>query len=284
MEGRQIMAENDVYEVFALRYAERLERTRRESFIFADAHDSPHPIDYFVWVARNQSRTLVIDTGFDQEESRLRDRKILRLPAEALAMVDVDAQSVSDVIITHMHYDHAGTLQDFPAARFHLQADEMAYVTGPSMCQGDLSHPFTADHVCQMVRNVYSGRVSFSDGDAQIAPNITVHKIGGHTRGLQCVRVLTRRGWVVLASDASHFYENVQEEAVPHRAGRGGHAGGLPAPGGPGRQSRPHHSGPRPLGPRVLPGPEPKPRGHRLPAGRGPQDPAAMNRVRPLGP
>jgi glyoxylase-like metal-dependent hydrolase (beta-lactamase superfamily II) len=214
MEGRQIMAENDVYEVFALRYAERLERTRRESFIFADAHDSPHPIDYFVWVARNQSRTLVIDTGFDQEESRLRDRKILRLPAEALAMVDVDAQSVSDVIITHMHYDHAGTLQDFPAARFHLQADEMAYVTGPSMCQGDLSHPFTADHVCQMVRNVYSGRVSFSDGDAQIAPNITVHKIGGHTRGLQCVRVLTRRGWVVLASDASHFYENVQERKL----------------------------------------------------------------------
>jgi glyoxylase-like metal-dependent hydrolase (beta-lactamase superfamily II) len=208
------MAENDIYEVFALRYAERLERTRRESFIFADAHDSPHPIDYFVWVARSQSRTLVIDTGFDQAESRLRDRKILRLPAEALAMVDVDAQRVSDVIITHMHYDHAGTLQDFPAARFHLQADELAYVTGPSMCQGDLSHPFTADHVCQMVRNVYSGRVAFCDGDAEIAPNITVHKIGGHTRGLQCVRVLTRRGWVVLASDASHFYENVQERKL----------------------------------------------------------------------
>jgi glyoxylase-like metal-dependent hydrolase (beta-lactamase superfamily II) len=214
MEGSQIMAENDVYEVFALRYAERLERTRRESFIFADAHDSPHPIDYFVWVARSQSRTVVIDTGFDHAESQLRDRKILRLPAEALAMVDVDVQRVSDVIITHMHYDHAGTLQDFPAARFHLQADEMAYVTGPSMCQGDLSHPFTADHVCQMVRNVYSGRVAFADGDAQVAPNLTVHKIGGHTRGLQCVRILTRRGWVVLASDASHFYENVQERKL----------------------------------------------------------------------
>ena len=204
------MSDEDVYEVFALRYGERTDRTRRESFIFADAHDSPHPIDYFLWVARSQSRTLVIDTGFDQAESRLRDRKILRLPAEALAMVDVDAQRVSDVIITHMHYDHAGTLQDFPAARFHLQADEMAYVTGPSMCQGDLSHPFTADHVCQMVRNVYSGRVAFCDGDAEIAPNITVHKIGGHTRGLQCVRVLTRRGWVVLASDASHYYANME--------------------------------------------------------------------------
>ena len=66
MEGSQIMAENDVYEVFALRYAERLERTRRDSFIFADGHDSPHPIDYFLWVARSQSRTVVIDTGHER--------------------------------------------------------------------------------------------------------------------------------------------------------------------------------------------------------------------------
>ena len=208
------MPEGELYEVFALRYAERTGRTRRESFIFADAHDAPHPIDYFLWVARSETRMLVIDTGFDSAEAERRDRKILRRPAEALAMLDVNAETVTDVVITHMHYDHAGSLGLFPAARFHLQADEMAYVTGPCMGHDDLRHPFTADHVCEMVRNVYSGRVSFSDGDAEIAPNLTVHKIGGHTRGLQCVRVLTRRGWVVLASDASHFYENFEQRKL----------------------------------------------------------------------
>ncbi len=208
------MPAEDVYEVFALRYGERTDRTRRESFVFADAHDSAHPIDYFIWVARSASRLLVIDTGFDQEEAARRDRRLLRTPREALATLDVEAETVTDVIITHMHYDHAGSLGDFPAARFHMQQDEMAYVTGPCMCHDELNHPFSADHVCHMVRKVFSGRVSFADGDTQIAPNLTVHKIGGHTRGLQCVRVLTRRGWVVLASDASHFYENFEQRKL----------------------------------------------------------------------
>ena len=90
----------------------------------------------------------------------------------------------------------------------------MAYATGPCMCHAHLRYPFTADHVCEMVRNVYSGRVQFHDGDAEIAPGISVHKIGGHSRGLQCVRVMTASGPVVLASDASHYYENFEAGKV----------------------------------------------------------------------
>ena len=90
----------------------------------------------------------------------------------------------------------------------------MAYATGPCMCHNHLRYPFTADHVCEMVRNVYSGRVIFHDGDGEVAPGITVHKIGGHSRGLQCVRVMTAGGPVVLASDSSHFYENFEKGKV----------------------------------------------------------------------
>ena len=50
-------------------------------------------------------------------------------------------------------------------------------------------------------------------GDAEIVPGVTVHRIGGHTLGIQCVRVRTARGWVVLASDASHMYDNFQDMA-----------------------------------------------------------------------
>jgi glyoxylase-like metal-dependent hydrolase (beta-lactamase superfamily II) len=121
---------------------------------------------------------------------------------------------VEQVIVTHLHYDHAGTLSAFPRARFYLQAAEMAYATGPCMCHAYLRHPFTVDHVCEMVKNVYSGRVVFLDGDAEIAPGVTVHKIGGHSRGLQCVRVATANGPMVLASDSSHFYENFEKGKV----------------------------------------------------------------------
>ena len=50
------------------------------------------------------------------------------------------------------------------------------------------------------------------DGDAELFPGVSVHLIGGHTKGLQVVRVATRRGWLVLASDASHFYANMEQE------------------------------------------------------------------------
>jgi glyoxylase-like metal-dependent hydrolase (beta-lactamase superfamily II) len=165
-------------------------------------------------VIRNAQRTIVVDTGFDADEAAKRGRKIARTPAESLELIGVSAAGVEDVIVTHLHYDHAGTLDAFPKARFHLQAAEMAYATGPCMCHPHIQFPFTADHVCAMVRHVYSGRVEFHDGDAEVAPGITVHRTGGHSRGLQCVRVATATGPVVLASDASHFYENFEKGKV----------------------------------------------------------------------
>ena len=201
---------SETYEILAIKYAERLNRTRAESFIMADDHLSPHPMDFYIWVVRNGHRTLVVDTGFDQAEGDKRSRTILRTPAQALATIGIDAAAISDVVITHLHYDHAGTLDTFPQARFHLQSAEMAFATGPCMCEPYLRQPFTAEHVCTMVRNVYSGRVVFYDGDAEIAPGITVHKIGGHSRGLQALRVMTAGGPVVLASDAAHYYETFE--------------------------------------------------------------------------
>src|SRR5205085_7648299 len=57
----------------------------------------------------------------------------------------------------------------------------------------------------------YQGRVTFHDGDATVAPGITVHLLGGHTAGMQCARIRTRGGWLVLASDASHYYWGIRE-------------------------------------------------------------------------
>ena len=199
------------YEVYAIRYATFAARTRRETFLGIDAHDaSPMPIDYFVWVIRDAERTILVDTGFDAKEGAARGRAIERLPREGLAMLGIDAGTIAEVIVTHLHYDHAGTFDDYPAARFHLQEAEMAYATGACMCHEALRHPYTVDHVCTMVRHVYSGRVRFADGDGQVAPGISVHRIGGHAKGIQAVRVMTADGPLVLASDCAHYYENLE--------------------------------------------------------------------------
>src|SRR3546814_19815489 len=73
-------------------------------------------------------------------------------------------------------------------------------------------YAYSVEDVVTMVRNVYEERVVFHDGNAELAPGVSWLKIGGHTKGLQSVRVNTQRGWVVLASDASHYYENMERQ------------------------------------------------------------------------
>ena len=200
-----------VYEIHALRYAHH-ERRAGENFLGGDPHDGPMPMDYFVWLVRDATHTFVVDTGFNAEAARRRGRELLRCPSAALKLLGVDAATVRDVIVTHLHYDHIGNFDLFPAATFHLQDREMSFATGRHMGDPAQSGAYDVEAVIGMVREVYKGRVRFHDGDADIAPGLSVHHIGGHTLGLQAVRVRTQRGHVVLASDASHYYANMIEK------------------------------------------------------------------------
>ena len=200
------------WQVHALKYADRNSRTRADSFIFDDNHDAPHAMDYFIWVLRRGAEVILVDTGYDAGEAALRDRPILRDPRDALAGIGLRSEDITQLVVTHLHYDHAGGLHLFPNATIHLQEAEMAYATGPCMCHDTLKMPFTADHVCEAVKRVYQGRCVFHDGDGEVAEGVTVHCLGGHSRGLQAVRVRTEAGWLCLASDAAHYYENVFEK------------------------------------------------------------------------
>ena len=197
------------YEVYALKYAERSAR-RPEHFIGGDPHDVPMDMDYFVWAIVGDDGVWVVDTGFDAPDAERRRRTLVRSVSEALATIDLVAADVERVILTHLHYDHVGGFAQFPNAQFHLQDTEMSYATGRDMTHPAIAHAFTPDHIADLVHVVFEGRVSFHDGDAALAPGLSIHHVGGHTKGLQVVRVSTGIGWLVLASDASHYYENMQ--------------------------------------------------------------------------
>jgi len=200
------------YRIYAIRYG-HLERKAAENFLGGDDHESDMPLDYYVWLVANDAHTVLVDTGFDPAAARARGRTLLRPVVEGLAALGVDAATVADVVITHMHYDHAGGIAAFPGAQLHVQDDEVAYCTGRAMTHRHLSAPFDADNVVHMVRRVFEGRVVFHRGDAPLHPGITLHRLPGHTPGLQAVRVDTERGPVVLASDAAHFWANLEREA-----------------------------------------------------------------------
>lgn len=205
------MTAPEPFEVYAIKYAER-EARRGDHFIGGDPHDAPMDMDYFVWALKRGDEVWVVDTGFDVLDAERRSRRLVRTVREGLALVGVESHDVDNVIITHLHYDHIGGYEHFPKAQFHLQDKEMAYATGRNMTRPAISHAYTADHIADLVFRVFEARVTFHDGEADLAPGLSVHWVGGHTAGLQVVRVWTRIGWIVLASDASHYYENMNAD------------------------------------------------------------------------
>jgi glyoxylase-like metal-dependent hydrolase (beta-lactamase superfamily II) len=202
------------WEIYAIRYATMSPRTPHMNYLVPDPHETAaSDLDYFVWLIRRESCDILVDTGFNAAEAETRQRKLTLNPVDALARFAVAADEIEDVVVTHLHYDHAGNLDRFPRARFHLQEREMSYATGRCMCFGSLRHPFSVEHVTQMVRHVFSERVRFHAGDGEVAPGVTLHRVGGHSDGLQVVRVETARGPVVLASDAAHYYANLHRRS-----------------------------------------------------------------------
>ena len=199
------------FELFAIRYAHNGPRTLGQNMIGGDPHETHSSLDFYVWVAKRSDRVFMIDTGTGEETAKRRRDQFIRAPADAIKLLGLDPEKLEDVILTHIHYDHAGMLHRYPKATFHLQDSEMAYATGRCMCANLLRRGYEVEDVVHLVKCVYADRVVFHDQSVEITSGLTVHRTGGHTNGLQVVRVWTKRGWVVIASDASHLYFNMME-------------------------------------------------------------------------
>jgi len=204
---------SDIYQIHAVRYA-RVDRRSSDNFLGGDPHDHPMPLDYYVWAIIGESRTFVVDTGFDAVVGARRKREILTPVQDGLAAIGIAHEHVFDVLVTHLHYDHAGNTALFPNARFHVQDGEMAFATGRCMCHTLISANFEEDDIVAMVRRNFRGQLVFHDGDTELAPGITLHRLPGHSAALQAIRVKTERGHVVLASDAAHHYAHLDSNRV----------------------------------------------------------------------
>ncbi len=202
-----------VIRIDAIRYA-RHERTASGNFVQpVDDHDWPMPLDYFVWaIHRDGHPPVIVDTGFGEDAAAARGRTITRSVLDGLRAAGIDHLLVEDVILTHLHYDHAGSLSTFPNARFHVQDAEMAFATGRQVCDREVRAPFDGEPVAQLVRKLYADHVVFHDGDEAFAPGIDLFLCHGHTAGLQVVQCETARGKVILASDAAHLYANLTRQ------------------------------------------------------------------------
>lgn len=203
-----------MHEIYAVKFGQNETAERGHFFMGPDAdpHDEHMQLDYFVWAIRSPGQDVVLDAGFTAAVNETRRRNHFEEPADALRRLGVRPERVEHLILSHLHYDHAGGVEQFPHATIHLQAEELAFWTGKYAPRGEFRRTIELDDILRIVRLNYEGRVDLVEGAKEIVDGIWVHPAGGHTPGSQFVSVRTARGTVVLAADTSHFFENVEDD------------------------------------------------------------------------
>jgi glyoxylase-like metal-dependent hydrolase (beta-lactamase superfamily II) len=200
------------YRVLAVRYATR-GGTKSESyyryFTYGEP-DAPLRMDYFFWLLEGEQGTIVVDTGFDPEIGARRNRECLIEPAAAFAKLGIDCEAVELVVVTHLHWDHTGNLDLFPNAHLVVPKRELDFWTSPLASRHHLAELVIPEEVAQVVHSVGEGRVTLVSGTQEIAPGITAVDVGGHSPGQLVLVVASGGGPVVLASDAIHYYEELE--------------------------------------------------------------------------
>ena len=204
----------EIYEILAIRYGTNAGRKRGANLILDRDPERLQPMDFYLWALRSPHRTIVVDTGMHPHLAAKHGHSIDCPPPEALRRVGIEPAQVECVALTHLHYDHIGNLDAFPNATFLLQQKEMEFVVGSHMEKFWFRRPYDAEEICNIVRLLHGGRLKIHAGDCQVAPGVSMHLVGGHTAGQEIVRVRTARGNVVLASDAVHYYEEL-DRCVP---------------------------------------------------------------------
>ncbi len=199
---------------YAIRYAHRADARRAEHFLFRQGDSADiMPIDYYFWLIRDGTRTVLVDAAFTPATAARRGRHLTSDPLAVLRQLGVEPAGVDDLVLTHLHYDHTGYVGAFANARIWLQQKEIHFWTQPHAARRGFREVVEVTDIQYVVRGILDGQVRLVDGDASITDTISLHLVGGHTAGTQVVRVRTEPGPIVLASDACHFYENLRDKS-----------------------------------------------------------------------
>jgi glyoxylase-like metal-dependent hydrolase (beta-lactamase superfamily II) len=209
-----------VWQVRALRYAvaPRVLRDVLLGGLSGPEGDAEIGVAYHVFVVHRPGAAFVVDTGADKAALEARGRTLLQPVQAGLDALGITpGKTGAEIIQTHLHWDHAGNHDLLPGARVWLQRREMAYAATTGLSVPYFRAGYDVADIAAMARRIAAGQVTLLDGEASPAPGITLHRVGGHTDGLMLTRVLTRKGWMVLAGDVVAFRANLQRRTpFPH--------------------------------------------------------------------
>jgi glyoxylase-like metal-dependent hydrolase (beta-lactamase superfamily II) len=173
-------------------------------------------LQMMIWLVKGSNgKRILVDTGCYRDTiTQLKGIKNFIKPSDTLVKVGLSANDITDVIVSHMHWDHADGIDLFPKAKIWIQKEEYDYYTGAAWQPGGKHGGIEPDDVLTLVRLNTQQKVNLIDGDnREIIDGIRVYTGGRHTFASQYVGVHTDNGTVVIASDNMYLYENLEKHA-----------------------------------------------------------------------
>jgi glyoxylase-like metal-dependent hydrolase (beta-lactamase superfamily II) len=200
-----------IYQVYALHYG-TMEGYDRSYLFNLGTPGEKMTLDWSFWVIVGNGRVVLVDTGFSDERfvSKWGIKDWTRTD-KLLPKIGLKPSQVTDIILTHAHWDHAGNIENFnPKATIWIQKDELEFAAGEAAQSNFGKIGLNREDVLDLVNWNWDGRVKLIRGDKEIIPGIKCYLGGKHTYGFQWVSVNTASGTVVLASDIVYMFENLE--------------------------------------------------------------------------
>src|SRR6202167_1434716 len=204
-------AQTPAYSIQAIRIADSPGDSVAEMVVGAPKDEKIDTI-YAVWLIRGGGHNILFDSGFHRQRwFKLWTIKDYLRPDEAVKLAGVQPEEITDIVVSHAHWDHMGGIDLFPKATVWIQKEEFRYYTGQAWQPGGDHGGIDPDDVQELVKLNTEGRLRLVDGDdVEIIPGVRAYTGARHTFASQYLRIDGHPPFV-LASDNLYLYRNLAE-------------------------------------------------------------------------
>ncbi|GAB2684970.1 N-acyl homoserine lactonase family protein [Mucilaginibacter koreensis] len=210
------------YKIYALRFARSGYPFTAADWAAGASAKERLDITFSIWLIKGQNKTILVDAGFERDADDAKDFQLTSYirPDSALQRMGISAAEVTDVMITHPHWDHIDGIDLFPKAHFWMQQEDYNYFVGRAWQQPKDAGGFAVRDVRKLVELNLAGRLTLITGDnKQILPGIFVYTGSRHTYNSQYVLVKAASHPTLLASDNIWIYANLEHLLPPVKGG-----------------------------------------------------------------
>jgi len=214
-------AQPEKYEVYAVRFASSDTAWPVSMWVDKGPQKDSVNIDFMIWLIKGNGRNILVDAGFLNDIPDAKEFDVVKYvrPDSALLTTGLKAADITDIILSHPHWDHIDGIDLFPNAQLWMQQNDFFYFIGPAWQKGGAHGGFNKREVHKLIDKNLAGKLSLVNGDNQeIIPGIKVFTGSKHTFESQYVLVETGKKKIILASDNIWVYYSL-EHMLPASAG-----------------------------------------------------------------